>query len=202
VRSRAAGEKDGIMMTVIGAILPFLMFILYDINSVKWGIAGLRLLFFAGSVLIVINTIAIIVNNYSEHSVEFLYLAPACLCLLMLMYALFFALPFQETYASGKNPSSLCRTGLYAMCRHPGALWFAGFYLFLSLMFPSRGLVLFSVLSCACNFLYVAFQDDWSFPRTFSDYRGYKKEVPFLLPTRSSFRKGLDTITCRGFGRT
>ncbi len=114
----------------------------------------------------------------------------------------FFALPFQETYASDKTPSVLCDTGLYAMCRHPGVLWFAGLYLFLFLLFPSRELAVFSLVSCVCNFIYVLFQDVWSFPRTFSGYRAYRAEVPFLFPSRRSFRSGWGTIKSRGFGKS
>ena len=48
--------------------------------------------------------------------------------LALLLYTLFFALPFSATYAPGSGPAPLCRTGVYALCRHPGVLWLSLFY--------------------------------------------------------------------------
>ncbi len=194
---RSIGRGDGIPVNIIWAILPFFLFILYDVNGILWRIRIFRSFFLLGVVLIIINTSVQIVDNYTAGSVNLVYLAPAVLCCVILFYSLFFALPFQKTYLSEQNPSQLCRTGLYAMCRHPGVLWFAGFYLFLSLLFPGRELAVYSFVCSVCNIVYAAFQDIWSFPRTFSDYDAYKKEVPFLFPNRKSILKVLGAIKNR-----
>ena len=41
-----------------------------------------------------------------------------------LIYTLFFALPFDETYAKQNNGRYVCDRGVYALCRHPGILCF------------------------------------------------------------------------------
>ncbi len=161
------------MLNIVVAVLPFVMFILYDVNSVKWEIAVFRKLFLIGVVLIIINTIVIIINNYTLYSAEIVYAAPALLCLCMLIYSLFFALPFQDTYTAGKNPSNLCKTGIYAMCRHPGAPLVRRVLPVLSLSFPYGELAVFSFVSCMSNSLFMSpSRTIGVFPRTFSDYHG------------------------------
>ena len=103
------------------------------------------------------------------------------------MFALFFAIPFEETYISQDGVKKVCRTGMYGMCRHPGVLWFAGFYLFLYLAVPSTELLVAALAFNAANVVYILWQDVYLFPKTFVDYGDYKLSVPLLIP---KFRGG------------
>ncbi len=150
---RSIGRGDGIPVNIIWAILPFFLFILYDVNGILWRIRIFRSFFLLGVVLIIINTSVQIVDNYTAGSVNLVYLAPAVLCCVMLFYSLFFALPFQKTYLSEQNPSQLCRTGLYAMCRHPGVHGFAVSICFLSLSSTAASLRLFLVCSVCKSYM-------------------------------------------------
>ncbi len=49
--------------------------------------------------------------------------------LALLIYTLFFALPFEETYCEENKLRAAYTEGVYGLCRHPGVLWFAGAYL-------------------------------------------------------------------------
>jgi protein-S-isoprenylcysteine O-methyltransferase Ste14 len=100
----------------------------------------------------------------------------------LLMFALFFAIPFEETYISQGGVKKVCRTGMYGMCRHPGVLWFAGFYLFLYLAVPSFELLIAALAFNAANVVYILWQDGYLFPKTFADYDDYKLSVPLLIP--------------------
>ena len=51
------------------------------------------------------------------------------LFLCLLIYTLFFALPFEETYCEENKLRAAYTEGMYGLCRHPGVLWFAGAYL-------------------------------------------------------------------------
>jgi len=124
---------------------------------------------------------------------DVLLLAGAVLGLAALVYCLFFALPFQETYAE-QTVRKVYDKGAYALCRHPGILCFFAMYLCLGAAdFPGRmtgNALLFSLL----NLAYAWFQDRITFPRIFDDYETYRRNVPFLLPTKDSLRMAQNTI--------
>ena len=102
------------------------------------------------------------------------------------VYTLFFALPVEASYASPGEKRPACTTGVYALCRHPGVLWFAGLYGCLAL---AAGLPLWeaAVLS-AMNVGLVAFEDRCVFPARLEGYGAYQASTPFLVPNRASIR--------------
>lgn len=119
----------------------------------------------------------------------------ALLCFGLLIYSLFFAIPFTKTYIdSDVKQKKVCRDGMYALCRHPGVLWFIGVYLFLWLSLGGELLFAQFVIYSALNVLYIIIQDNWSFLKCFDDYAEYKKETPFLIPNRKSMMRGVDTF--------
>ncbi len=94
-------------------------------------------------------------TSWTLHAVVFLGCA-LCFLLFVDLYP-FFALPFQETYVVQNVGNKVCAQGMYALCRHPGVLWFTGFYL--SLWFALGGFRLFCIAlwySCL-NLCYVIF---------------------------------------------
>ena len=112
----------------------------------------------------------------------------ALLFALLLIYVLFFALPFSDTYVT-EGHRCVCRSGVYALCRHPG-FWMMLFSFVCLVLAIQRIQLLYVALLCnGGNLLYILFQDIVSFPRQFDDYEQYKKEVPFLMITGSSVRQ-------------
>lgn len=115
------------------------------------------------------------------------------ICLLFflsLIYTLFFALPFEGTYVE-QEKLKVYDQGVYALCRHPGILWFFGFYIFLAAALASIELGLAAILFSTMNLLYAWIQDKLIFPRTLSGYEAYQKKVPFLIPDKASFIESL-----------
>jgi protein-S-isoprenylcysteine O-methyltransferase Ste14 len=104
----------------------------------------------------------------------------------LLLYTLFFALPVRASYAEPGAARPVCTQGVYALCRHPGVLWFAGLYLCLwgAAGLPPGAAVLFSAL----NVLLVVFEDRRVFPARLTGYEAYRRTTPFLIPTRASIR--------------
>ena len=47
------------------------------------------------------------------------------------------------------------------------------------------------------NYLYIIFQDLWTFPRTFFNYREYQQSTPFLIPNGKSIRVCMKSIRKR-----
>ena len=109
------------------------------------------------------------------------------------VYSLFFALPFTETYVHIPGKTVVCDRGMYALCRHPGVLWFCFGYLFLALAWGTGLIWGMAIVYSLLNVGYVILQDRWTFPRTFDDYEGYRKRVPFLIPTAGSLKRAWDT---------
>ena len=56
---------------------------------------------------------------------------------------------------------------MYALCRHPGILWFFLLYLLLGLAMTPSPLLYHGLFYSLCNFLYAVFQDLWTFPQDF-----------------------------------
>ena len=129
-----------------------------------------------------------------RHSINFGFLLCALLFLGLLIYTLFFALPFQETYVDQTAGAKTYDKGMYALCRHPGVLWFTGFYCCLWLALGGAALFWLAFWYSLFNVGYVLVQDYYTFPRIFADYSRYKRQVPFLLPNVKSLKNCILTL--------
>ena len=187
-----------VMFAIFLGCFAFFLFFLYDYNSILWQNKWLRSFFFLGCLLLVIATmtllIPVIFNSNDNNWLTPIGLFFSILFFGLLIYTLFFALPFQKTYCQNNKKPEICQTGVYALCRHPGVLWFIGFYFSLCLMAPDPALLLAACLYSICNILYIIFQDKWTFPQQFSNYADYQNKTPFLWPTGRSLRQCICTL--------
>ena len=169
----------------------FLFCCLFDINKIRWNVRFLNLFFVLGSFMLIFSTIACIFKG--DFSVvcsdfglyRFLMLLGLILSVIAEIYALFFALPFNDTYMESEKVSVVNR-GWYRACRHPGFWSLAFVYLFLWLFFSNIWLFYAFIVYTACNYIYIVIQDIYIFPKYIHGYDDYKKTVPFLLPTKDS----------------
>ena len=187
------------MWDVVLGIVAFVCYFIYDWNESGKKLRHFHGLFLAGSIILCLATIVLVLEGYHCIGYKGTYqIVFGILCLLsfcVLIYTLFFALPMKETYVAVHNEKpSVCDTGMYALCRHPGVLWFAGFYFCLWLAFGSGALLCMAVWFSSLNVAYIILQDYYTFPRIFSDYGEYKKRVPFLFPNGKSLKRCLDTF--------
>ena len=186
------------MVSAFLGITAFGLYLVYDINSFKWQRRGPQSFFFLGTCLLGIATALDLVSAWRSGgfsgAADGILLTGALLFFAALIYSLFFALPFKETYAEQTDGRRVYSGGVYALCRHPGILCFFGAYLMLGLAaLPTRMIIrclLFSIL----NLAYAWFQDRITFPKTFCDYDTYKKKVPFLIPTKNSVSMAYKTL--------
>jgi len=111
--------------------------------------------------------------------------------------------PRPPTHANNSAPpaatddATLVTTGTYALCRHPGVLWFGPFLLGLALLSGSVTLLWATSLWWGLDFAYAWLQDRYLFPRQFPGYTRYQRTTPMFLPTRASLRRCLDTLSWR-----
>lgn len=179
------------MIFIIIGCLAFFFFIIFDLNKVlsihKW----INLSFFIGIVLLGLSTVALlfVVFKSSDILTPMQWLAGilSFISLLLMIYTLFLGIPFTKTYMETKK-NAVVNTGMYALCRHPGVIWFFCFYLFLSLAFSNIFLLWAAVAWTILDIIYVYIQDCWIFPIILEDYQSYQKQVPFLVPDLTSLR--------------
>lgn len=187
------------MLFILLGVMSFLFFLIYDINSVVLKKQLLNLSFLIGFLLLVTATAGIVITDRKSIPSGNLRIvvcgAGAAVFLALLLYTLFFALPFIDTYTKTTTESKVCRHGMYALCRHPGVLWFIGFYTFLGLAVDIPIFMTAAILFCLLNLFYVAFQDRWTFIKTFKDYNNYKIETPFLIPNKISLKRCMETFS-------
>lgn len=173
----------------------FILYFLYDIDSVKKIHPLMRKFFGAGSLCVTLATIWELVHALEEKQclpVYWIVWSLGCtLFLVLLIYTLFFALPFEETYLRESGARKAYTGGIYGLCRHPGVLWFAGLFLCLWGLSGNLGSGKYFLSMILCNYLYIILQDLWTFPNTFVNYGIYKKSTPFLIPNGKSIKQCL-----------
>ena len=174
----------------------FLCYFLYDINSITWKNKLLQRFFLLGTLLVAFSSVGIIADGFDGMRKQ-----PLCAVFFgifalfffgLMVYTLFFALPFGETYVEENHRRKTYTKGMYALCRHPGVLWFALFYLALALMIGTARAAVDGALLTAWNVCYICLQDRVIFPQTFYDYEKYRKTTPFLFPNRKSAGRCFD----------
>ena len=174
-------------MILLPGAVSFALFVLFDINKIRWQKQFLNLLFPLGGVLLAGSTLLCILasglTDFTWHAGTILGMLGCVISAGIMIYALFFALPFQDTYAESHDVPVIS-TGLYGLCRHPAFWPMLALYVLLWLTFGGGWLLAAAILYPLCNLLYIIIQDRRIFPQYIRGYDEYKKQVPFLIPRR------------------
>ncbi len=169
----------------------FSLYIIYDINSVTIKNKLLDKLFLFASGIFTLTNVALfyrLKDAIAFTSSSIILIGCALIFLCLLIYTLFFALPFESTYVAFDQTKAI-RTGMYGLSRHIGVLWFILMYVSLIFVFNDMTFTLFAAVSSLMNLIYIVIQDNYTFVRTFHDYQDYKKDVPFLIPSYRSIKR-------------
>lgn len=175
-------------MVFIGC-LAFALFFLGDYNDWKLRKAALRCCFPAGVLLLAAATVLACVGNVSPlpAALRPVFGALGLVFLFLTLYSLFGAIPAGSSYLKPGQGREVCATGVYALCRHPGVLFFIPLYLCLWLWL---GLPLYMALTYSLlNLLLVTLEDLRVFPALIRGYDRYRAQTPFLIPTPASIRR-------------
>jgi protein-S-isoprenylcysteine O-methyltransferase Ste14 len=185
------------MIFIYLGIIAFIFMFLYDFYTLRnerrkksfFGIIGLTLFICSAIMLIVFSTKIIF-----PIPIVILALLVSIISCFLLAYSLFLELPFTKTYANEKHNDGLVVTGTYALCRHPGVIWFG--ILFVSLFFLTGAILLIpaTIIWTSADILYVYIQEKYIFPRMFNDYDAYIKATPMIIPDRQSIIKCKNTV--------
>ncbi len=186
------------MIFILTGCLAFIFFYIFDLNQIKIFNKAVNISFAAGAALLAISTIGIMLGNYNGFvaavPLKLLFGALAIGSLVMMLYSLFAALPFSKTYVEAEKGKNVVDTGMYALCRHPGVVWFFFFYLFLWLATGKTMMLWAGVVWTVMDIIHVYIQDRWLFPETLKGYKQYQRKVPFLLPSRASIKKCVSSL--------
>ena len=181
------------MLLMIGCI-SFVIMLINDLNQVYFHLEIGKWAFGIGCILLAIVTGVLIYQAIKEvvsiMTIQWVFMAAGLLFFVLLIYTLFFALPFDGTYID-QDRLQVYDQGVYALCRHPGILWFFGFYVCLAAALASYELSIAAICFSIMNLAYAWIQDKLIFPRTLSGYEEYQKKVPFLIPDKASIKESL-----------
>lgn len=186
------------MIALFLGMAAFLLYLIYDINSFTRRLRFVHSFFLLGTLLLGVATALDIWSAWKVGAfsgvMDVLLLVGAVLSFGSLIYSLFFALPFKETYTEQAGPDRVYSGGVYALCRHPGILCFFIMYLLLGLAALPSPMIVNCLVFSLLDLGYAWFQDRVTFPKTFCDYTDYQKNVPFLIPTKASIRMAKKTL--------
>lgn len=189
------------MQNLIPGCLGFIFFILCDINQISIKSRLLKTLFPLGCLCLIRSTLMIASSTgevfFVPWTAKYTFGFLALLMLAMLVYTLFFALPFKKTYISLEGLERVYDQGMYALCRHPGVLWLAGFYLAYAVYLGSSLMLKAGLVYSLLNLIYVWLQDRFIFPRQFVNYAEYQAGTPFLIPSFESLRRSAAALKSR-----
>jgi len=164
----------------------FALFFLSDLNDLRLHARGLRWLFPAGFLLLAVSAALQCRGSAYPPAVR---LAGWCLAAGsagLELWSLFFALPARDAYARPGEKRAAVTGGVYALCRHPGVLFFA--FLMLGLYFAAGLPLLSAAVYTALDVLLVLWEDRRVFPAVLRGYEAYRAAAPFLIPTPASIR--------------
>lgn len=183
------------MIFIVTGCLAFVSFYIFDLNKVKLQIKGINISFAIGIAVLAASTAGILLGDYDGFAVsnafKVLFGTLSISSLFLLLYSLFAALPFGATYKGTEQDNTVVDWGMYALCRHPGVIWFFFFYLFLWLACGKTIMMWAGIIWTAMDIIYVYVEDRWFFPAAFNGYDLYKSQVPFLIPNPASIKKSI-----------
>lgn len=181
------------MIFIVTGCLAFIFLYFFDLNRIYFFRNYLNIFFALGVSFLVISTTGILLGAYERFYVpvylQLIWGVLSLIALVLMVYSLFFALPFKHTYIEVKKESAIVETGMYALCRHPGVIWFFFFYLFLWLASGIEIMMWAGIIWTFMDTVYVYVQDRWIFPKMIKGYGSYKRQVPFLIPNLGSVKR-------------
>lgn len=179
------------MNPLLSGVFAFFVLTMFDYNKLKMLHPLLNGLFAIGVGLLIIATAQILNVDqplFTFTSIPILWVISG-LGFIEMIYALFFALPFNKTYLKTSSNSDIITTGLYGLCRHPGVWGFFIFYLFAALATGNGSLLIAALVWTIMDILHVWIQDSLFFVKTLQGYTLYKKTTPFLFFGIKELRK-------------
>ncbi|MFZ5352319.1 MAG: hypothetical protein ACOZCL_06285 [Bacillota bacterium] len=188
------------MIYILTGISAFIFLFLFDVYTIRGWIYRKYICGCIGAALILFSAIMLAIVSKKAVLPLSLRLTAIVLCILsvfLLVYSLFIELPFKTTYAQKKHSSILIDTGTYALCRHPGVLWFAFIFFFYYFATGAELVIAGGLIWTSLDVLHVYLQEKLFFLKMFPSYADYMSYTPMLIPTKSSIERCILTLQKR-----
>ena len=185
------------MLYIVLGIIGFIVIHLFDLVSLKRVPRAKPIVWASGSGLLIYSLVMICLTPDKlvlPVWLTWLGWGLLSLSLPLLIHSLFVGLPFRKTYLATGIGDRLITTGVYALTRHPGVIWFTILMLALIPVSGSRLLLIAAPVFIALDILLVAIQDRFIFGRMFDGYESYRRRTPMLLPNRRSLNVFLRSL--------
>lgn len=183
------------MFYLILGCLAYVVLYVFDLNKIKQIHPALNLSFALGLLMLLWAAVGIWLSSPASFRLPgplpLIFGSLAALALILQIYVLFFAVPFHDTYVEMEKTNKIVDTGMFALARHPGVIWFFFVFLFLWLATGKMMLMWAGIIWTAMDIVHVYIQDRYQFPLMFDDYDVYIRKVPFLIPTKDSIKNSL-----------
>ena len=177
------------MRYILIGTLTFIFFFFFDVYTLKDDCVKKRFFGIIGFVALMYSVVMVTVTSVRIDFPILLKIAALVFWVgvtFLLIYSLFLEIPFVKTYAKMQHNNELVKTGTYALCRHPGVLWFGFSFLF---FFYTTGAVLLipaGIIWTSADVFYVYLQEKLIFYKIFPGYKVYVNTTPMLIPTKAS----------------
>ena len=165
-------------------LLSYILFFVYDYNSIKKNVKIIKSFFMLGTLINISSTVVFSVISFKNSNLASIIISSIFVFFFLFLeiYSLFFAIDFKETYIENSKERKAYTKGMYSLCRHPGVLWYILLFISLGFLINNLDIIPFYIMMIVFNVLYIVYQDYYIFPKTFVNYKEYKKETPFLIP--------------------
>lgn len=185
-----------LIIPALGGLAGFGLMFIFDWLTARSPSGARKFFWYGGLGLLVVSAVVVFVSGGEPGRLTsagglFATLAAAGF-LALLVYSLFLELP-AATY-EGRSPDKVVDRGTWALCRHPGVLWFAGAAGFGALASGSWSVAGVLGLWSVVNGIYAAAQERLFFRHQFSDYGEYAARVPMFIPTAESWARCRATV--------
>jgi len=166
-------------------IAAFLMFFLGDYNDWRLKNRLLRSCFYVGIVMLAAATAGLCIQYDSSPLTGRFRLLFGFFSLVFGSLTLYAVL--SVSFMGGGSEKNVYTGKLYALCRHPGFLFFVPLYicLWLSAGFPLYAAAVY----CGLNLMLILFEDMFVFPAFLQGYNEYKQTTPFIIPGITTIRR-------------
>ncbi len=185
------------MLYIVLGIIGFIVIHLFDLVSLKRVPRAKPIVWASGSGLLIYSLVMICLapdKLILPVWLTWLGWGLLSLSLPLLIHSLFVGLPFRKTYLTTGIGDRLITTGVYALTRHPGVIWFTILMLALIPVSGSRLLLIAAPVFIALDILLVTIQDRFIFGRMFDGYESYRRRTPMLLPNWRSLNVFLRSL--------
>ncbi len=186
------------VVVVLGGAGSFIIFFIADYFEINYKKTAKVLAWVTGFiVLLFFHYCAFISRDKIFHFPFYIRVAAfilAFIFFLFMLYSVSIEIYLHKKRGLTYSESGLITTGTYAICRHPGIIWYILMLTGLFISSGSKAMLVAIPIWGGMDILYAHIQDRYFFVKLFGDdYKRYRETTPEFIPTLKSIKKACKT---------